>query len=165
MTQEDPAMKLSNGFTLIEMLVTISLFTIILSVALPVNELINRREKEIELRRNLLLIRMAIDAYYQAAKEGRVEKSASQSGYPPDLQTLVQGVVDKTTPNGNKIYFLRRIPSDPMCENCEGKPPETAWDTRSYQSSHKDFYSGEDVYDIRSKSSKTGINGVPYRDW
>lgn len=158
-------MKLSNGFTLIEMLVTLSLLTILLSIALPVNELIKRREKETELQRSLLLIRTAIDAYHLAAQEGRIEKSASQSSYPPDLKTLVQGVVDKTSPNGNKIYFLRRIPADPMCIKCEGRPPEETWDTRSYQSSHEDFHAGEDVYDIRSKSTKIGIHGVPYRDW
>ena len=158
-------MKTRNGFTLIEMLVTLSLLAIILSIALPVNELIKRREKETELRRNLLLIRTAIDAYYQASNEGRIEKSTSQSGYPPDLQTLVQGVVDKTTPNGKKIYFLRHLPADPMCENCEEMTPENTWDTRSYQSSHDDFEAGEDVYDLRSKSTKVGINGVPYRDW
>ncbi len=156
---------MSNGFTLIEMLVTLSLLAIILSVALPVNELIKLREKETELRRSLLLIRTAIDAYHQAAEEGRIEKSVSQSSYPPDLQILVQGVVDKTTPEGNKIYFLRHLPSDPMCENCEQTEPEKTWDTRSYESSHENFDAGDNVYDIRSKSTKIGINGEPYRDW
>ncbi|QSR71963.1 type II secretion system protein [Aeromonas jandaei] len=158
-------MRLSNGFTLIEMLVTLSLLTILLSITLPVSELIKQREKESELQRRLLLIRTAIDAYHLAVQEGKIDKSASQSSYPPNLQTLVQGVVDKTSPNGNKIYFLRRMPADPMCVKCEERQPEETWDTRSYQSSHEDFHAGEDVYDIRSKSTKIGINGVPYHDW
>ena len=77
---------------------------------------------------------------------------------------LVDGVDNKHDPNHKKIYFLRRLPADPMCDG-SGKPPEDTWDTRSYASDANSFSAGDDVFDIRSRSKSEGINGVPYDKW
>ncbi|RQZ90451.1 type II secretion system protein [Burkholderia cepacia] len=154
----------ARGFTLIEMMVALTLLALLATVALPLTDLARRRADETELRRALVVIRSALDAYKAAAGDGRIEHSADASGYPPDLRTLVEGVEDKTSPNGARLYFLRKIPADPMCE-CDGKAPDEMWETRSYASDPASFSSGEDVFDIRSTNRKEGINGVPYNQW
>jgi general secretion pathway protein G len=116
------------------------------------------------LRKALIVLRTALDAYKRAADEDRINKSPSDSGYPADLRTLVDGVTDKKSLNGEKIYFLRKLPADPMCE-CPGTVAEETWESRAYDSSAENFSSGKDVFDIRSTSSKEGINGIPYQDW
>jgi general secretion pathway protein G len=115
-------------------------------------------------RRSLIVIRSALDAYKRASDAGRIERSIDASGYPPDLRALVEGVEDKQSANGARLYFLRRIPADPLCE-CEGKPPEEMWETRSYDSDPTSFSSGADVFDVRSRNRKEGLNGVPYNAW
>jgi len=87
-----------------------------------------------------------------------------ESGYPPDLRVLIDGVHDKGAAQDKKLYFLRRLPRDPFCR-CDGRSAEQTWETRSYDSSPEAFASGEDVYDIRSFSRKEGSNGIPYYEW
>jgi len=158
-------MQKQSGFTLIEMMAAMTLLALLLSVALPFSSLVKQRALERELRQNLHTMRDAIDAYYQASREGKVDKPLDRSGYPPDLEALVKGVQNKTDPNGGMLYFLRRLPADPMCENCENRAAADTWDTRSYDSSADSFSSGRDVFDVRSKSQRRGLNGVPYKDW
>jgi general secretion pathway protein G len=153
-----------SGFTLIELMVSLTLLALLASVALPLKELVARRGKESELRRDLMTIRGAIDAYKREADAGDIAKSADESGYPPNLRVLVDGVENRRDPNHKKIYFLRRLPADPMCD-CGGKPPEDTWETRSYASDADSFSSGDDVFDIRSSSKSEGINGIPYEKW
>ena len=74
-------------------------------------------------------------------------------------------MTDKTDPNGGKLYFLRRLPADPMCESCEGTDAADTWETRSYDSSAESFSSGRDVFDLRSRSERKGTNGIPYNEW
>jgi general secretion pathway protein G len=126
-------------------------------VALPLAELAVQRGKEKELRQSLREIREAIDAYKHAADEGRVERPADASGYPPTLAALADGVPDKKKTDGSKLYFLRRVPRDPM--------GDADWGLRSYASSAQDPQPGKDVYDVYSRSEDTGLNGVPYKQW
>ncbi|WP_080426274.1 prepilin-type N-terminal cleavage/methylation domain-containing protein [Burkholderia ubonensis] len=154
----------ARGFTLIELLVALTLLALLATVALPLTDLVKRRSDEAELRRALVVIRSALDAYKAASDDGRVERSVGASGYPPDLRTLVDGVEDKKSPDGARLYFLRKIPADPMCE-CDGKAPEDMWETRSYASDAASFSSGDDVFDIRSTNRKEGLDGVPYNQW
>jgi general secretion pathway protein G len=152
-----------SGFTLIELLVTVVIVAILASVALPLSELSHQRTKEKELRQDLREIRTAIDAYKQAVDEGRILKSLDQSGYPPKLSLLADGVVDARSPVSKKIYFLRRIPKDPFAE---GVPDaESSWGKRSYNSPPDAPREGKDVYDVYSSSARTGLNGIPYREW
>ncbi|MFY9259101.1 MAG: type II secretion system protein [Gallionella sp.] len=157
------AAKQQSGFTLIELLVTVVIVSILASVALPLSALSQQRAKEEELRHNLREIRLAIDAYKQAVDEGKIPKSLNQSGYPPKLSMLAEGVVDARSPVHQKIYFLRRIPQDPFAENAPDA--ESSWGKRSYDSPADAPREGSDVYDVYSLSTSTGLNGIPYREW
>ncbi|MFS2222958.1 Tfp pilus assembly protein FimT/FimU [Pantoea sp. B65] len=153
-----------QGFTLIEMMVTLSLLASLAAASLPLIEKQGQRQKEQQLQQALRQIRLALDSYQRASLEGRIEKKADESGYPPNLQVLSEGVVDKTSPNQQKIYFLRRIPRDPMCD-CAGKADHESWQTRSSQSEPGNFNRGADIYDVASTSRVSGLNGVPYAQW
>jgi general secretion pathway protein G len=146
-----------KGFTLIELMITVAIVGLLASVALPFAEMNVQRGKEAELRRSLREVREAIDAYKRAGDEGAIDKPASASGYPPSLNALVEGATDKRDPKGSRIYFLRRVPADPMSGG--------EWGLRAYESPADSPRSGRDVFDIHSRSTGTGLNGVPYREW
>ncbi|KOC87657.1 type II secretion system protein [Winslowiella iniecta] len=153
-----------QGFTLIEMMVTLSLLATLAAAALPLVEKQGQRQKEEQLQSALRQIRQALDDYQRAGIEGRIEKKADEPGYPKNLKALTEGVVDKTSPNKRKIYFLRRLPRDPMCD-CEGKEDEETWRVRSSNNEPDNFSPGIDVYDVSSSSRAYGLNGVPYAQW
>ena len=151
-------MKKIPGFTLIEMLVAAAIVALLATVALPLAEVTVQRNKEADLRRSLRDLRGAIDAYKRAADEGRIEKKADRSGFPPTLDVLVEGVKDAKNPKGEqKIFFLRRVPRDPLTGE--------KWGLRSYASAADSPQAGDDVYDIFTRSSAVGLNGVPYKEW
>ncbi len=157
-------MKARRGFTLIELVVTVAIVALLASIALPLGELTVRRDKEQELRRSLREIREAIDAYKRASEEGRIARPADASGYPLTLAALVEGVKDLKSAEERKVVFLRRIPRDPFAEDLE-RSPEQVWGLRSYASPADQPRPGADVYDVRSQSPATGINGIPYSQW
>jgi general secretion pathway protein G len=156
--------SVAGGFTLIELLVTLAILGVLATMTVPVAHVMRQREREQELRRALHEIRRGIDAYYAASKEGRVEKEAGASGYPPNLDVLVNGVKDHSDPKGHKLYFMRRIPRDPMNDDAELSDGAT-WGKRSYASEPDDPQEGDDVYDVYSTSKGVGLNGIPYRRW
>jgi general secretion pathway protein G len=145
-----------KGFTLIEMLIVVAIVALLASVAAPLAELGYQRGKEQELRHALREIRGAIDAYKRAADDGKIERKADESGYPATLAVLVEGVQLKTEAKNEKMYFLRRIPKDPLGGE---------WGLRSYASPADSPQPGKDVYDVYSRSDDTGLNRVPYREW
>ena len=155
---------LNSGFTLIEMIVTVALVAIIASVATPFVKMHEQREKERELKHALREIRTAIDVYKQADDEGRIARSLDSTGYPRSLDELAAGATDKRDPKGRKIFFLRRVPRDPMNPTLSGSA-EDSWGKRSYSSEADDPREDGDVYDVFSLSERKGTNGVPYRKW
>jgi general secretion pathway protein G len=146
-----------KGFTLIELMIVVAIVALLATVAAPLAEVTYQRSKEQDLRHALRELRDALDAYKRAGDEGRIEKKADASGYPPTLQVLVDGVEDKTDPDKSKVYFLRRIPRDPITGE--------EWGLRSYASPANDPQDGKDVYDVYSRSEELGLNKVPYREW
>jgi general secretion pathway protein G len=157
-------MKPRGGFTLIELVVTVAIVAILATVALPMAELAVRRTKEQALQTALRQIRTAIDEYKLAVEEGRIMKSVDQAGYPPSLEALVEGVPDAHSPEQTMIYFLRRLPRDPMAPDPSVPAAET-WGKRSYASGPDDPEEGDDVFDVYSKAAGTGLNGLAYQDW
>jgi general secretion pathway protein G len=155
----------SRGFTLVELVITVAIVSLLASAAVPSAQVLYQREREVELRACLRTVRGAIDAYKYASDTGRIRTKADQTGYPPDLQTLVDGVDDASSPKeGVKVYFLRRLPRDPFWPDAT-TPAADTWGLRSYRSPPEDPQPGADVFDVYSRSSRTGLNGVPYHDW
>jgi len=155
----------SGGFTLIELVVTVAIVALLSTVAFPLAEVVVKRSKEQELRLALREIRTALDAYMQAVEEGRIVQSMEQSAYPASLKILVEGVPDASSPDRKRrIYFLRRVPRDPMFGD-PAQPAEETWGKRSYASPAEEPEEGEDVFDVYSLAPGIGLNGIPYRDW
>jgi general secretion pathway protein G len=152
------------GFTLIELIITVAIIAILALGLVPLTQLASQRAKEQELRAALRDIRTAIDAYKKATDENRVEKKADETGYPPDLEMLAKGVKDIKTPDEKMIYFLRRVPRDPFFDDSSA-PADKTWGLRSYASPPDEPKEGDDVYDVYSLSKRTGLNGIPYKDW
>jgi general secretion pathway protein G len=154
----------TRGFTLIEIVVVVAIVGILSSVAYPLANLANQRSREAELRLALRQIRTGIDAYKAAADAGKIEKTADDSGFPHKLEDLVNGVEDKTSPDRKMIYFMRRLPRDPMAADTVGSAAAT-WGKRSYASPPDAPQEGKDVFDVYSLSDKNGLNGLAYREW
>lgn len=157
-------MQHKRGFTLIELLVTLSIMAVLGLAATPLLQVAVQRDKERELRLALMQVREGLDAYKRAAEQGRIVVKLGDSGYPKSLEELEKGVPDQRSLNKQNLYFLRRLPRDPMASDASVKAEDT-WGLRSYASPPDDPASGADVFDVYSKSEKIGLNGVPYAKW
>ncbi|MDH5730715.1 MAG: type II secretion system GspH family protein [Gammaproteobacteria bacterium] len=156
--------KSVKGFSIIELVVVMAILALLGTLALPSAQLILQRNKEHQLRTALHDIRQAIDAYYKAYADGKLQKMSGASGYPPDLQSLVEGVNDVTHPGQKRMYFLRRIPRDPFYPDNQVDAADT-WGLRSYDSDYENPREGDDVFDVYSLSEQLSISGEPYRQW
>ena len=144
-----------RGFTLIELIVATAILVILTGLAVPMARVSIKRERERELRHDLWELRDAIDRYKDAADRGGFQIKVGSEGYPPDLDTLVNGV----DVGGKKLRFLRKIPTDPMTGNTE-------WGMRAMQDDPtSDSWGGQNVFDVFTKSQGTGLDGTPYKEW
>lgn len=151
-----------KGYSFVELLVVTSLLLILASAVIPLSKVATQRQKEVELRRALRELRVAIDDYKDAVDLGVIAGTAvepADAGYPPDLETLVAGIEPVDGEDGQKIRFLRRIPVDPMMRSSD-------WGLRGYDDElGARTWSGNNVYDVYSKSPKISLNGTKYMDW
>jgi general secretion pathway protein G len=159
-----PRARARDGFTLIELVITVAIVAILSTAIVPLVQVTMQRAKEHELRTALRQMREAIDAYKQATDEGRVAKRVNESGYPKSLEMLAAGVEDAQDPKKAKIYFLRRVLRDPMAPDSTLAAAET-WGKRSYASPPDEPKAGDDVFDVYSLSPGIGLNAVRYREW
>ena len=144
-----------SGLTLIELIVAVMILAVLVGMAVPVARVRIKRQKETELRRDLWEMRDAIDRYKDAADRNAFQTKVGSDGYPPDLETLVNGV----DVQGKKVRFLRQIPVDPMTGTKE-------WGLRSDQDSpDSSSWGGQNVFDVYSKSDATALDGTKYSDW
>ncbi|HLY41501.1 MAG TPA: type II secretion system protein [Terracidiphilus sp.] len=147
--------RTEHGLTLVELIVTVTILSILATAAVPIMRFKVKRDKERELHRDLWEMRDAIDHYKDAADRGAFQTKIESQNYPPDLDTLVKGV----DVQGKKVRFLRRIPVDPMTGN-------TDWGLRSMQDDPtSDSFGGQNVFDVYSKSNGTALDGTKYSDW
>ncbi|MHB1023766.1 MAG: type II secretion system protein [Acidobacteriaceae bacterium] len=155
MTEREPIRRGEAGLTLVELIVTVAILAILASAAVPIARFQVKRQKEQELRRDLWMMRSAIDKYKDAADRGAFQTKVDSFNYPPDLDTLVNGV----DVQGKKVKFLRRIPVDPMTG-------DTDWGLRSMQDDpDSTSWGGQNVFDVYTKSTGTALDGTAYSTW
>ena len=152
----------ADGYTLIEVIIVSAIVMVLASAVLPLTKVTIQRQREVELRRTLRELRTAIDKFKDAVDQGLVattELEPGSEGYPPDLQTLVDGVPAANDASGRKLKYLRRIPIDPMTNSTE-------WGLRSYQDKpDATSWGGKNVFDVYTTSTGTALDGTKYRDW
>jgi general secretion pathway protein G len=151
-----------RGFSFIELLVVTSIILVLAGAVMPLARVTMQRQREIELRRALRELRTAIDRFKDASDQGQVgslDNQLGNEGYPPDLETLVEGITVAGDASGRKLKFLRRIPVDPMTKSAE-------WGLRAYQDDpDSTSWGGKNVFDVYSRSDGTALDGTKYRDW
>ena len=155
------------GFTLIEMVVVLTIVAILALAAQPLQELALRRTQEAALRHGLRELRNALDEHRRLVEARRIAPQRDGSPYPATLQALVAGVPlldDKgqALPSG-RHYLLRRLPRDPFAD--PALPADETWGQRSSASPPDAPQRGDDVFDVFSKSAAAAIDGTRYRDW
>jgi len=155
-------LRAAPGYSFVELLVVSAMLAVLASAVLPLSRVTMQRQREAELRRSLREMRTAIDRYKDAVDLGMIGGTnvrAGSEGYPPDLETLVEGVEVLNDATGRRLRFLRRIPFDPMTR-------DTEWGLRAYQDDpDSTSWSGDNVYDVYSRSQATALNGTRYREW
>ena len=155
--------RLERGYTFVELLIVSAILLVLASAIMPLTKVTMQRMREAELRRALREMRTAIDRFKDAADQGQIgatDLKAGAENYPPDLETLVQGVSATNDQSGRKLKFLRRVPVDPMTKS-------TDWGLRSYQDEPgSSRWGGQDVFDVHSTSEGTALDGkTKYKDW
>ena len=151
-----------HGFTFLEVVIVTAILMILASTIMPMAQVTAQRQREVELRRSLREMRTAIDKFKDAVDQGLIpttELEPGNEGYPPDLETLVNGVSAANDASGRKLKFLRKIPLDPMTNSTE-------WGKRAYQDRpDSQTWGGKNVFDVYTTYQGTALDGTKYKDW
>ena len=151
-----------HGFTFLELVIVTAILMILASTIMPMAQVTAQRQREVELRRSLREVRTAIDKFKDAVDQGQIpttELEPGNEGYPPDLETLVNGVSAANDASGRKLKFLRKIPIDPMTNS-------TDWGKRAYQDRpDSQSWGGKNVYDVYTTYKGTALDGTKFQDW
>jgi general secretion pathway protein G len=151
-----------HGFTFLELVIVTAILMILASTVMPMAQVTAQRQREVELRRVLREMRTAIDKFKDAVDQGQIpttELEPGNEGYPPDLETLVNGVSAANDATGRKLKFLRKIPIDPMTNSTE-------WGKRAYQDRpDSQSWGGKNVFDVYTTYQGTALDGTKYKDW
>jgi general secretion pathway protein G len=151
-----------HGFTFLELVIVTAILMILASTIMPMAQVTAQRQREVELRRSLREMRTAIDKFKDAVDQGQIpttELEPGNEGYPPDLETLVNGVSAANDASGRKLKFLRKIPIDPMTNS-------TDWGKRAYQDRpDSQSWGGKNVYDVYTTYKGTALDGTKFQDW
>lgn len=151
-----------KGYTFLELLIVTTILLILASAVMPLAQVTSTRQREAELRRSLREMRTAIDKFKDAVDIGQIAASdlePGNEGYPPDLDTLVEGISAANDASGRKLKYLRRVPIDPMTSSQD-------WGKRAYQDDpDTTAWGGKNVFDVYTKSTGTALDGTKYRDW
>jgi general secretion pathway protein G len=152
--------KRNRGFTLLELITVTVIITILAAAAIPLAQNAIQREREIELRRDLRILRTAIDEYKKFVDDNKVRTDEDTYGYPEKLEDVIKGVEYKDKNNKTRVNkFLRRVPFDPISRSYD-------WGLRSYQDKRDSIrWGGENVWDVYCHSGKKALDGTYYRDW
>jgi general secretion pathway protein G len=155
-------MKNQRGYSFVELLIVTAILFILASAVVPLAQVASQRQRESELRAALRQVRTAIDRFKDSVDNGRIASTELQpgsEGYPPDLETLVEGVPIQNDQSGAKLKFLRRVPTDPMTNSTE-------WGLRAYQDKpDSTSWAGGNVFDVYSKANGKALDGTKYKDW
>ena len=151
-----------GGYTFIELVIVTAVLMILATMVMPLAQVTSQRQREAELRRSLREMRTAIDKFKDAVDSGQIpqtELEPGSEGYPPDLETLVEGVSAAGDASGRKLKYLRRIPIDPMTNTTE-------WGMRSYQDRpDSTAWGGQNVFDVFTTNTGTALDGTKYNEW
>jgi general secretion pathway protein G len=154
--------RADSGFSFIELIVVSGIVFVLASAAMPLAQVTAQRQREAELRRTLRELRTAVDRFKDSVDQGLIpttELKPGSEGYPPDLETLVEGVSAANDATGRKLKFLRRVPIDPMTKTTE-------WGLRAYQDApDATRWGGQNVFDVYTTSGATALDGTKYREW
>ena len=155
-------MRSQRGYTFVELIIVTAILLVLAAITVPLAQVASQRQREAELRRSLRELRTSIDRFKDAADQGAIAPMDLEPGsenYPPDLETLVEGVARQNDASGVPLKFLRRVPIDPMTDS-------TDWGLRSYQDKpDSTSWGGQNVFDVYTKSDGEALDGTRYRDW
>lgn len=157
-----------SGFTLLELIITLTIIAILVAGTVPFAHNMIKREKEMELRRNLREIRKAIDSFHNQClpmKQANtlLGSEMPEDCYPQSLEALVEGYEPPNPPN-TYVRFLRRVPIDPFTGRSD------SWGLRSTEDEPFSTGSGKisktnGIFDVYSTASGRALDGTEYSKW
>lgn len=158
-------LKTRKGISLIELIVTITILGILAAGVMPLIRNTAVRSKEIELRRNLRIIRIAIDDCKKMYDKVPNNPNPG-NGFPKSLQELVDGIDSPDKAKPGKVKLLRRKVLNPLNPKSSEDEKQWGWELRCYKDPpDSPSWCGDDVYDVYAPQDGTAMDGTKYNEW